>query len=96
MPGPCCWSTAVIFAAVGVGNVLLPPLVKKYFPDRIGLMTTIYSTTMAVASFGPPLVAVPIADAAGWRLSLGLWAVFAVRRDHPVDHAARARARRRE
>lgn len=71
-------STAVIFAAVGVGNVLLPPLVKKYFPDRIGLMTTIYSTTMAVASFGPPLVAVPIADTAGWRLSLGMWAVFAV------------------
>ena len=70
-------STALIFAAVGVGNILLPPLVKKYFPDRIGLMTTIYSTTMAVATFTPPLVAVPVADAAGWRLSLGLWAVFA-------------------
>jgi CP family cyanate transporter-like MFS transporter len=71
-------STALIFAAVGVGNILLPPLVKKYFPDRIGLMTTIYSTTMAVATFVPPLVAVPVADAAGWRLSLGLWAIFAV------------------
>ncbi len=71
-------STAVIFAAVGVGNILLPPLVKKYFPDRIGLMTTIYSTTMAIATFTPPLVAVPVADAGGWRLSLGLWAVFAV------------------
>lgn len=71
-------STAMIFAAVGVGNILLPPLVKKYFPDRIGLMTTIYSTTMAVATFSPPLVAVPVADAAGWRLSLGLWAVFAL------------------
>lgn len=71
-------STALIFAAVGVGNILLPPLVKKYFPDRIGLMTTIYSTTMAVATFTPPLVAVPVADAAGWRLSLGLWAVFAL------------------
>lgn len=71
-------STALIFAAVGVGNILLPPLVKKYFPDRIGLMTTIYSTTMAIATFSPPLVAVPVADAAGWRLSLGLWAVFAL------------------
>ncbi|GAB2849333.1 CynX/NimT family MFS transporter [Microbacterium insulae] len=71
-------STALIFAAVGVGNILLPPLVKKYFPDRIGLMTTIYSTSMAVATFTPPLVAVPVADAAGWRLSLGLWAVFAL------------------
>lgn len=70
-------ATALIFAAVGVGNVLLPPLVKTYFPDRIGLVTTVYSTTLAVATFLPPLVAVPVADAAGWRMSLGLWAVFA-------------------
>ena len=69
--------TSLIFAAVGVGNILLPPLVRKYFPDRIGLMTTIYTTTMAVASFLPPLVAVPVADASSWRFSLGVWAVFA-------------------
>lgn len=71
-------STALIFAAVGVGNILLPPLVKKHFPDRIGLMTTIYSTTMAVATFLPPLVAVPVADASSWRISLGMWALFAI------------------
>lgn len=70
--------TALIFAAVGVGNILLPPLVKRYFPDRIGLMTTVFSTTMAVATFLPPLVAVPVADASDWHVSLGLWAVFAV------------------
>jgi CP family cyanate transporter-like MFS transporter len=70
-------STAIIFAAVGAGNVLLPPLVKKHFPDRIGVMTTIYSTTMAASTFLPPLLAVPVADAAGWRVSLGLWALFA-------------------
>jgi MFS transporter, CP family, cyanate transporter len=69
--------TALLFAAVAVGNVLLPPLVKKYFPDRIGLLTALFTTTMAVATFLPPLVAVPTADAAGWRLSLGMWAVFA-------------------
>ncbi len=70
-------STALIFAGAGMGNILLPPLVKKYFPDRIGLMTTLYSTTMAFSTFLPPLFAVPVADAAGWRLSLGMWAVFA-------------------
>jgi len=69
--------TSLIFAAVGVGNILLPPLVRKYFPDRIGLMTTIYSTTMAIATLTPPLVAVPVADASDWRFSLGMWAVFA-------------------
>lgn len=70
--------TALVFAAVGTGNILLPPLVKRYFPDRVGLMTTVFSTTMAVATFVPPLVAVPVADAADWHLSLGLWAVFAL------------------
>ena len=70
-------ATAVVFAGVGSGNVLLPPLVKKYFPDRLGLMMTVYSTTMAVSTFLPPLVAVPIADTLGWRVSLGMWGVFA-------------------
>lgn len=71
-------ATTVVFAGVGSGNVLMPPLVKKYFPDRLGLMMTVYSTTMAVSTFVPPLVAVPIADSAGWRVSLGLWGAFAV------------------
>lgn len=70
-------ATALVFAGVGVGNILLPPLVKKYFPDRLGLMMTVYSTMMAVSTFVPPLIAVPVADAAGWRASLGMWAVFA-------------------
>lgn len=71
-------TTAVIFAGVGMGNILLPPLVNKHFPDRIGLMTTLYSTTMAFSTFLPPLFAVPVADAAGWRFSLALWSVFAL------------------
>ncbi|MBO0980944.1 CynX/NimT family MFS transporter [Microbacterium sp. SD291] len=70
-------ATVVVFAGVGSGNVLLPPLVKKYFPDRLGLMMTVYSTTMAVSTFLPPMVAVPVADSLGWRVSLGLWGVFA-------------------
>lgn len=70
--------TVVLFAAVGVGNVVLPPLIKAYFPDRTGMMTALYSSLLAVAAFVPPLVAVPVADAAGWRFSLGMWAAFAV------------------
>jgi CP family cyanate transporter-like MFS transporter len=75
--GSALWlvaASALTFAAIGVGNVLLPPLVKRYFPDRIGLMTTIYVTAMSVSTFTPPLIAVPVADAAGWRVSLGEWA----------------------
>src|SRR5690606_21446623 len=71
-------TSALIFAGVGMGNILVPPLVKKYFPDRIGMMLTLYTTVMAFSTFLPPLVAVPVADAAGWRASLGLWGVFAL------------------
>ncbi|MGO2747231.1 MFS transporter [Microbacterium sp.] len=71
-------TSVLIFAGVGMGNILVPPLVKKYFPDRIGMMLTLYTTAMSVSTFLPPLVAVPLADAAGWRMSLGLWGVFAV------------------
>ena len=71
-------TTALIFAGVGMGNILVPPLVKKYFPDRLGLMMTLYTTMMSVSTFLPPLVAVPVADASTWRVSLGMWGVFAL------------------
>lgn len=88
-------ATAGIFAAVGVANVLLPAVVKKYFPTRIGLMTTIYTTTMAVATFMPPLVAVPLAESVGWRGSFALWAAVAVAAVVPwVAMSLRARAAR--
>lgn len=70
--------SALAFAGMGVANVALPPLVKKYFPDRVGLMTSVYATVMSLMTLTPPLVAVPVADAAGWRVSLGMWAVLAI------------------
>lgn len=70
--------SAVTFAGLGIGNVLLPPLVKKYFPDRIALVTTLYVTMLSLSAFLPPLVVVPVADAAGWRVSLGMWAVVSL------------------
>ena len=42
--------TVVAGGAIAIGNVLLPPLIKRDFPDRSGLMMGVY--TMAVA--GPP------------------------------------------
>lgn len=68
-------ASTLTFAAIGVANVLLPPLVKRYFPDRVGLMTALYVTAMSISAFTPPLIAVPVADAAGWRVALGQWAI---------------------
>jgi CP family cyanate transporter-like MFS transporter len=68
----------VALLGIGVGNVLLPPVVKRYFPDRVGVVTGIYATLLAFGTTAPALVAVPIADVAGWRVSLGVWAIGAV------------------
>ncbi|GGC92217.1 putative MFS transporter [Tersicoccus solisilvae] len=62
-------------AGLGVGNVLLPPLVKKYFPDAIGGVTALYVTILAISTAVPPLVAVPLAEATSWRVSTGAWAL---------------------
>ncbi len=70
--------SVIAFAGLGIGNVLLPPLVKKYFPDRVGLMTSVYVTVVSLSTLVPPLVAVPVADAAGWRVSLSMWMLLAL------------------
>ncbi len=70
--------SVLALAGAGVGNVLLPPLVKRYFPDRIGLVTSLYVTVMSLGASVPALVSAPIADSGGWRLSLAVWSVLAL------------------
>jgi CP family cyanate transporter-like MFS transporter len=69
--------TIVAILGMGLGNVLIPPAVKRYFPDRVGLVTASYATIMSVGAALPALVAAPIASALGWRFSLGIWALMA-------------------
>jgi CP family cyanate transporter-like MFS transporter len=70
--------SVLALAGMGFGNILLPPAVKRYFPDRIGLVTTAYATLLAVSTAVPAVLSAPIADAAGWRASLGIWAILAL------------------
>ena len=70
--------SAVALAGMGFGNMLLPPAVKKYFPDRIGVITAAYVTLLAVSTAIAALLAEPVAATAGWRVSLGMWAGLAV------------------
>ena len=69
------WSI-VAMLGVGAGNMLLPPLVKRFFPDRIVSVTTVYLTVMVISTIYPPLLAVPIAQWIGWRGSIGVWGLL--------------------
>jgi MFS transporter, CP family, cyanate transporter len=82
--------TMLALVGMGMGNVLLPVVVRKYFPDRIGSMTAIYLVIVSIGAFTPPLIAVPIAEAAGWRVSLGQWGLVALIASIPWLFALRA------
>jgi CP family cyanate transporter-like MFS transporter len=69
--------SVLALAGMGIGNVLLPPLVKRYFSDRIGMMTALYATLASLSAAVPALLAVPVANATDWRVSLGIWSVLA-------------------
>ena len=68
--------TLVLLLGAGFGNVLLPAAVKKVTPHRIGAMTAAYAMIMSIGAAVPPLVAVPLAELADWRVSLAVWAAF--------------------
>ncbi|SHH23259.1 MFS transporter, CP family, cyanate transporter [Jatrophihabitans endophyticus] len=68
-------STAAL-AGSAVSNVLMPSLVKLHFPDRIGTMTALYTTALAVGVTAAAGLTVPIGEAGdGWRQGLAAWAV---------------------
>ena len=71
--------TLVALSGMASVNVLMPSLVKRHFPDRIGLMTAVYTTAMAVALTTAGVLTVPISEATGsWRIGLAVWAALAL------------------
>ena len=74
--GLLAW-TIPIMAGAGVGNVICPPTIKKYFPDRIGLVTGVYIGAVTLSTSLPPLFVTQLQAAYGWRLATGGWAVVA-------------------
>ncbi|WP_341952291.1 MFS transporter [Salinibacterium sp. TMP30] len=68
----------IALVGMGIGNVLLPPAVKKYFPDRLGTVTGGYVMLISLGAAIPAFFAAPIAAAAGWRVSVAVWALLAL------------------
>jgi CP family cyanate transporter-like MFS transporter len=71
--------TTLALAGAAMGNIILPPLVKVHFPDRIGLMSALYGAAMMAGASLGSVSTVPLSDAlGGWREGLGLWAALSL------------------
>jgi cyanate permease len=65
--------TAVLGAGIAIGNVLLPGLVKREFPERVGLMTSTYSTVLAVSAAIAAGASFPVAGQVAASAGKRLW-----------------------
>nr|WP_221380354.1 MFS transporter [Actinoplanes polyasparticus] len=68
-------ATVIAFAGVGACNVILIPIVKQHFPQRLHAVSTMYMVLLQVGQLAAPLLALPLASAYGWRTAAGGWAV---------------------
>ncbi|MFI1967157.1 CynX/NimT family MFS transporter [Streptomyces pathocidini] len=73
-------TSALALAGIAVSNVLMPVIVKRWFPDRVGPMTGLYSMAVALGTALAAAVTVPMTEALGgsWRIGLAVWALLAV------------------
>ncbi|WP_379670228.1 CynX/NimT family MFS transporter [Pueribacillus sp. YX66] len=70
--------TVILGLAIAVANVLLPSLIKREFPTRMGLMTGMYSISMNLLGAIASGISVPIAIGLGfgWQGALGIWGIL--------------------
>ncbi|SCY64009.1 MFS transporter, CP family, cyanate transporter [Paenibacillus polysaccharolyticus] len=72
--------TALLGCGIAFSNVLLPSLIKRDFPLRVGIVTGLYSVSMNMFASISSGISVPVAEASslGWRASLGVWAILSL------------------
>ncbi len=72
--------TVLVGAGIAVGNILLPGLIKRDFPHRLGIMSGLFSMSLAAGATLAAGITIPIAEAAGWSWNqvLAAWGLFAV------------------
>lgn len=70
--------TIMLGVAIAFGNVLLPSLTKQNFSSNSGLITALYSSTMAIGASIAAGLSVPLAEShgRGWQGSLRVWAML--------------------
>ncbi|MET3450760.1 MFS transporter [Curtobacterium sp. 1544] len=85
--------TAIIGIGITIGNVVIPVVIRRdTSPERVGLVTGVYTSALNVGSMVTSLGTAPIAAAWGWPLAIAVWAVLAVIAGFAWTYAVGARA----
>ena len=77
-------ATFIVGVGITVGNVLLPGLVKKYYPEKLGVMTGFYAVVMNIGAAVAAGISYPLlsTNIGGEKFSTGLavniWIVIAI------------------
>lgn len=70
--------TLLVGIAIALGNVLLPSIVKRDFPNHTGIMTSVYASVLGLGATIAAGISVPLAFNFnwGWHWALGAWGVI--------------------
>ncbi|HEY5846897.1 MAG TPA: MFS transporter [Microlunatus sp.] len=82
MPGTATFVlvSCLALGGIGVANIMMPVVVRRAFPLRIGMVTGVYSMGLTLGAATAAAVTVPLTAALGgdWRYGLAFWAIPAV------------------
>lgn len=72
--------TAFIGSGIAIGNVLIPSIIKTKFPNKLGLMTGVYTSCLCAFAAVGAGTSIPIAKELGfgWENALASWLILAV------------------
>ncbi|SEQ82211.1 MFS transporter, CP family, cyanate transporter [Arthrobacter sp. OV608] len=68
--------TMIAMLGIGLVNVVIPPLLMKYFPDKTGILAALHITLLGLSTAVAAQSAIPLGNLYGWRFSIGIWAAF--------------------
>jgi CP family cyanate transporter-like MFS transporter len=82
MPGTATFVlvSCLALGGIGVANIMMPVVVRRAFPQRVGMVTGVYSMGLTLGAATAAAVTVPLTAALGgdWRYGLAFWAIPAL------------------
>ena len=74
--------SALALTGMGLGNVLVPAVIKRYSGQRTAAVTSVYTVGLGLGAALPMFATAPLlslgGQGAGWHYALGTWAVVAL------------------